>query len=269
MKDQALRFSIKFFLSVIAVAFAAQIIVTLTDARFGDHIRQVAPAFGVAIAIVLLGGYRYLPSVFIGALLPTVFAEDAYLLVLSMPIGVTLTAALSYRILTWVKVEFRIESIRDTIFIILLGFVVSTFFGVMLQTLFICSSNSTELWNSFLPILMTNWLSATVGSVIVAPFILTWANPGGFHLTGRQSLELFGWLASLLLFGHITFQNWAPTDTLFYPMELAIFPIMAWAAIRFGLRGATAGVLALALLAGWEIYQSAFRARPWYESKSG
>lgn len=253
MKNKALRFSLKFFLSVVAVAFAAQITVTLTDARFGDHIRQVAPAFGVAIAIVLLGGFRFLPAVFIGALLPAVFAEDAYLLVLSMPVAVTFSAAFSSFFLRWIKVDINMERIRDTIYIILVGFALSSFFGSVLQTLFICGGSSAHAWDSFLLVLMTNWLSAAVGSIIISPFILTWANPGGFRLTGRQSLELFGWFGSLLLFGHITFQNWAPTDTLFYPMELAIFPIMAWAAFRFGLRGATAGVLALALLAAWEI----------------
>ena len=50
-------------------------------------------------------------------------------------------------------------------------------------------------------------------------------------------------------FAYVTLKNWAPVDTLYYPMELAIFPIMAWAAIRFGLRGASAGVLLLALVA--------------------
>lgn len=253
MKNKALRFSLKFCLSVIAVAFAAQITVTLTDARFGEHIRQVAPAFGVAIAIILLGGYRFLPAVFIGALLPAVFAEDSFLLILSMPFAVTFSAALSCRVLEWLKIDYRMERIRDTIYIILIGFVVSSFFGALVQSLLICSGSAVFMWSSFLPILMTNWLSAVVGSIIIAPFILTWVNPGGFHLTGRQGLELFGWLAALLLFGHVTFQNWAPTDTLFYPMELAIFPIMAWAAIRFGLRGATTGVLVLALLAAWEI----------------
>lgn len=69
----------------------------------------------------------------------------------------------------------------------------------------------------------------------------------------RQFFEVLLWFAALITFGHVTFQNWAPTDTLLYPMELAIFPIMAWSAFRFGLRGASAGVLALALLAGWEL----------------
>jgi len=253
MKTNALRFGLRFILSVFAVAFAAQIAVTLTDARFGEHIRQVAPVFGVAIAIVLLGGYRYLAAVFIGALLPEVFVEQKYLLTVSMPFAVTVTSALAYRVLTFLNVEFKMERIRDAFQIIFVGFVASCLLGAVVQTLFLCSENALVAWNQFMPLLLTNWLSATMGSIIVAPFILTWANPGGFRLAGRQGLEVCLWFLILLLFGYMTFQNWAPNDTLLYPMELAIFPIMAWAAIRFGLRGASAGVLALALLAGWEI----------------
>ncbi|HKK17173.1 MAG TPA: ATP-binding protein, partial [Opitutales bacterium] len=105
----------------------------------------------------------------------------------------------------------------------------------------------------FVNLTFSNWLAAAVGTIIVAPFIQTWANPVSFRLGSKQLLEVFLWFVALISFGHVTLKNWAPTDTLLYPMELAIFPIMAWSAFRFGLRGASAGVLALALLAGWEL----------------
>lgn len=253
MKNKALRFGLKFFLSAVMVAFAAQITVTLTDVRFGEHIRQVAPVFGVAMAIVLIGGYKYLPAVFIGALLPSVFVESSYLLVLSMPFSVTISSALAYRLLSLLAVEFKMERIRDALIVIFVGFLICTGCGAILQTMFLCTGDALVPWERFSSLFFTNWLSASVGAIIVAPFILTWSNPEGVRLSGRQGVEVVSWFLALLLFGHITFQNWAPTDTLYYPMELAIFPIMAWSAIRFGLRGASAGVLALALLAAWEI----------------
>ena len=98
---------------------------------------------------------------------------------------------------------------------------------------------------------MTNWLAAAVGSIISLPFILVWAQPKAVDLSSRQMLEVLVWILTLICFAMVTFQNWAPTDTLLYPMELAIFPIMAWGSIRLGLRGASAGVLVLALVAAW------------------
>ncbi|MDQ8194266.1 ATP-binding protein [Coraliomargarita sp. SDUM461004] len=253
MKNPSLRFALKFLFSVLAAAFAAQITVTLTDDRFGESVRQVAPAYGVAIAIVMLGGYRYLPAVFIGTLIPAIFEKQAYLLILSMPFAVTVTSALAYRLMAILKVDYRMERIRDALLIIFVGFILSTILGAVVQTLFFLSSLAINFEGHFVPLLWTNWLSASVGAIIATPFLLTWANPSKFRLAANQGVEVCLWFVTLLLFGHITFQNWAPSDTLFYPMELAIFPIMAWSATRFGLRGASAGVLALALLAGWEI----------------
>ena len=253
MNTKTLRFILKFALSVLAVAFAAQIAVSLTGERFGEHIRQVAPAYGVAIAIVLLGGYRYLPAVFIGAMLPALFVEQTYVLILGKPLAVTMTAAIAHQVLAILKVDSRMERIRDALQVVFVGFILCTSFGAAAQALSVCGGEALVAWRDFLPLMMTQWLSASVGAVIVSPFILTWAQPGGFHLAARQGLEVIGWFLTLILFGHATFQNWAPMDTLLYPMELAIFPIMAWGAIRFGLRGATAGVLALAILASWEI----------------
>lgn len=255
MKNNALRFGLRFIFSAFLVAFAAQINVTLADGQFGDHIRQIAPVFGVSIAIVLLGGYRYLLAAFIGALLSSAFVEQNFLLVISLPLSVTLSAAFAYYVLSILRVDISMERIRDTMHIIIFGFIISPFFGAGLHTVFLCAGDDLIAWNQFATILMANWLSASMGAIIVTPFILIWANPGGFRLAGHQAVEVGLWFAGIVVFGHMTFQNWAPTDTLFYPMELAIFPIMAWAAIRFGLRGTSAGVLALAILAGWEIFQ--------------
>jgi PAS domain S-box-containing protein len=253
MKQQVFRFWLRFVGSILVVALMAQITVTLTDARFGEHIRQVAPVYGVGIAILLLGGYRYLAAVFLGALIPTIYVESHILLTLSLPLGVTLSSALSYQVLRWLKVRFEMEHIHDTLVILFVGLIACSLLGACIQTVVFCIVGEPDLWQQFNAILMSNWLSASVGAVIVAPFILTWTNRGGFRLGIRQCVEVVVWFAALLTFGHVTFQNWAPTDTLLYPMELAIFPIMAWASFRLGLRGASAGVLALALLAGSEI----------------
>lgn len=256
MKKDALRFglySLKFILSVLAVAFAAQLTVTLTDDSFGAYIRQVAPVFGVAISLVLLGGYRYLVPIFLGALLPSYFSDQSYLVSFSLPVAVTSAGAGAHWALAALRVDSKIERIRDALLLIFVGLISSCALGAVLQTLLLCWGTPSVEWRECSSLVFIHWLSASVGAVITAPFILTWARPTKYRLYGAQGVELILWFSTLLFFGHVTFQNWAPTETLLYPMELAIFPIMAWAAIRFGLRGASAGVLALALLAGYEI----------------
>lgn len=253
MKKRDFIFSINCILSVLCVAFAAQIAVIVADPRFGDQINQIAPVFGVAFGIVWIGGLRYLPAVFIGALLPAFFTEQNMLMMLSVPVAVTAASAFSLRILQSLDVRMHMERIRDALLIIFCGVILSTFFGSIIESVFQCRSTGGIDWGDFRALFLTNWLAATVGSIIVTPFILAWADRTGFKLGGGQFFEVLVWFTVLAFFGSMTFQNWAPTDVLFYPMELAIFPIMAWASIRFGLRGASAGVLVLALLAVWAL----------------
>lgn len=253
MDKKILRTGVSFILAALAAAFASQIAVALADARYDERINHVAPVFGVAIAIVLVGGYRYLPAIFIGTLIPPAFAETDFFTILSAPVGAVAAATLSRRVLLALRVDAMMEHIRDAFLVLFWGALVGTLLGALIQSVFLCSGPHAIPWQEFGGLFLSNWLSAAVGTIIVAPFIETWANPVGFRLGTKQMLEVALWFLALITFGHVTFRNWAPTDTLFYPMELAIFPIMAWAAFRFGLRGASAGVLALALLAGWEL----------------
>jgi signal transduction histidine kinase/CheY-like chemotaxis protein/integral membrane sensor domain MASE1 len=246
-------FGLNCILSVLSVAFAAQIAVLVADPRFGEHINQIAPVFGVAFGIIWLGGLRYLPAVFVGALLPALIVEDNILMLLSVPCATVAASALSLRFLESLRVRFSMERIRDAFLILFCGIILSTCFGAVIESVFQCRSTGGIRWEDFHDLFLTNWLAAAVGSIIITPFILAWGDRSGFRLCARQLIEVCVWFSILTLFGLVTFQNWAPTDVMLYPMELAIFPIMAWAAIRFGLRGASAGVLVLALLAVYSL----------------
>lgn len=253
MLKQISLYLFKSFLIFVAVAFSAQIAVVLADPFFQGKINLIAPVFGVGLGVTLIGGFRYLPAVFIGTMLPPYYAEHAWQLTVGMPMAVLVASWVGYLLLRWLRVNLEFERIRDTFLIIFCGVGVSSFFGALVESLFyLWQETAMSTW-AFRNLLLTNWLAAGVGSVIVLPFILTWSHSSGFRMGVRQILEVFVWFATLIVFGLVTFQSWAPTDTLLYPMELAIFPIMAWAAIRFGLRGASAGVLVLALLAAWTL----------------
>ncbi|CAA6677947.1 Unannotated [Lentimonas sp. CC4] len=253
MKRRDLRFWVNYFLAFLSVAFAAQVAVVVADPQFGDHINQIAPVFGVAMGIVWVGGLRYVPAVFFGALLPAVFTGHHLLMMLSVPLAVLASAILSQRLLHQLHVHINMTRIRDALIIIFCGILISTCFGAIIESVFQCHSHGGISWEEFTPLYLTNWLAAGVGSIIIIPFILAWADRDGFSLKGAQFLEVGVWLLTLVGFGMVTFLNWAPTDVLLYPMELAIFPIMAWSAIRFGLRGASAGVLVLAMTAVWAL----------------
>lgn len=88
----------------------------------------------------------------------------------------------------------------------------------------------------------TWWLGDLGGALLVAPFLLVFA--GGMPSTrGRERLlEGAGLLAALALVSWFVFSD--PTDRTFL-----IFPVLAWAALRFRQAGVTAGSLIVAAVA--------------------
>lgn len=253
MNSKFPRTGVNYLLVALTAAFASQIAVALADVRYDERVNHIAPIFGIAISIVLVGGYRYLPAIFIGAVIPGALVKGDIFSILSAPLAAIAAATVARRILVALRADITMERVRDAFLVLFWAAAAATLVGALVQSVFLCSGPNAIPWPEFGGLTLSNWLSAAVGTIIVAPFIQTWANPVGFRLGSRQLVEVFIWFVALISFGHVTFRNWAPTDTLLYPMELAIFPIMAWSALRFGLRGASAGVLALALLAGWEL----------------
>ncbi|WP_269523361.1 ATP-binding protein [Coraliomargarita parva] len=252
MKKRGFLFALKFLLVLLGVAFSAQIAVSLADPRLENNVNQLAPVFGVSLGIVLVGGYRYLPAVFLGALLSGNITGGGLSVVFSVPLAATLTAGIGRRFVrTFIPAELDMERMRDTLIVLFGGAICVTFIGVLLEVSLLSVAGHQFEQVGFREVFLMHWLAASVGAIITVPVLVSWSHRGGFRLGSGRLCEVMLWFATLLVFGYITFRNWAPTDVLLYPMELAIFPIMAWAAVRFGMRGASAGVLALALLAAW------------------
>lgn len=245
--------ALKPLITVLAVAFATQVAVVLASPEYRELVNSLSPVFGVAVGIAFVGGLRFLPWIFIGALVPSVYAYDSVYLVLSVPLATLVSSAIAVVLLRWFKVGTDMQRIRDTLLLFTITGLVGAFLGAAVQSLLICLEDVALVWGRFTNLLMTNWLAAAVGSIMVFPFILAWSHQEDFKLGLRQLFEVLLWFLVLVTFGWVTFENWSPTDVLLYPMELAIFPIMAWGAIRLGLRGASAGVLVLALIAAYEL----------------
>lgn len=64
MKFVRFNYALYSLLVTIIVAFSAQIAVSLADPEYQEVVNQLAPVFGVALGILLVGGYRYIPWIF-------------------------------------------------------------------------------------------------------------------------------------------------------------------------------------------------------------
>ncbi|MEM8867596.1 MAG: ATP-binding protein [Verrucomicrobiota bacterium] len=245
--------AIQFVSTILFVLFATYFEFALPAQPGAAQVHQISPVYGVAVGVVLACGYRLIAGVFFGALLACAFQYESLFTMLSLPLGLVVAATFGRWIADRFSLQTSLDRVRDCMILFILGFIGASFLGTLTQSGFLLLDRSIGSLREFGRVLTDEWLAAIIGMITVAPFILSWMGQGGFRLTLRQSVEVFVWLITLVIFASVTFQNWAPVDTLFYPMELAIFPIMVWAATRFGLMGASAGALLLMMTAIWEL----------------
>ena len=152
------------------------------------------------------------------------------------------------------RLQFRpsMERLRDVVIFLGLGCVGFSAISAGITSVVLLRYGFAD--NAFaVDLFASRFMADAIGILVLAPILLVWFTKTRINWYNRQSFEVLLWLAMLIFIGAMVFRNWAPIDTLRYPMELTMFPLMAWAAVRFGQRGSSVGVLIVAILALWEL----------------
>ena len=211
------------------------------------------PPAGLALVLLLLGGRSHLVVIFLGAFTVRLFEGGEFPDALIFGAAYSLAAYVGYFVLRrGFGFNNQLERIVDVSAFLVFGVVLAPVLSSLLTTASICLF-TPAFCPGFWQLFPVRWLSDALGVLVLAPFLLVWHSRTRINWRNEQGLEVLIWLAILLLLGALVFRNWAPTDTLRYPMELAMFPVMAWAAVRFGQRGATLGILLVSMMAVWEL----------------
>ncbi|MGJ3241672.1 MAG: ATP-binding protein [Opitutales bacterium] len=212
------------------------------------------PASGLILALTVLAGWRLLPGLALGLLVGVWGDHPGWLASLwqwmAYMVGPVLGAWLLRAVLPF---QSAMERIVDLFLLLGGGLLLPVFLSGSLASAGVCLLVPGVPWSEFGRLFLAQGLAHGLGILFLSPIVLVWSARTRINWNNRQLLEVLVWLGTLICFSFIIFTNWAPTDTLNYPLELALFPIMAWGAIRFGQRGASTGVVILAILATWEL----------------
>jgi diguanylate cyclase (GGDEF)-like protein/PAS domain S-box-containing protein len=98
---------------------------------------------------------------------------------------------------------------------------------------------------------LTWWLGDAAGVLIFTPLLLAWGRQ--LSVSWRPARLAEGLLLSLVLVftTQLVFGGWFSFASNHYPLAFLPLPVLMWAALRFGRRGATAGIALTAVLAIW------------------
>lgn len=209
---------------------------------------------GIALAAVLLLGYRVWPSIFVGAFLVNLTTAGTVLTSLGIAGGNTLEALLGAALVNqFAGGRNAFERPGDTFRFALLAGLLSTALSAFLGVTNLALAGLAR-WDDYRSIWLTWWLGDMAGAVIIAPVLVLWFGQPGVQWSRASKLEIGTLLVALLAVGVLVFR--APLLALgldSHPLKFLCMPLLAWAAIRFDQRITAVAILELAAIAVWAL----------------
>ena len=233
-------------------------IVYVAAARLGLKIGPVSgfatlvwPPTGIALAALLLRGVRLWPAVLLGALVANLLSGASFPVASGIGIGNTLEAVLAAFLLRRVfRIHLELDRLVDVLALIALAAGLSTLVSATVGLLalraggIVQPGHLAETWRAW-------WVGDALGDLVVAPFLLTWSGAGALTAFPRRTLEVAALAVVAVGVSSFLFLVGPPLDPAPVRQAYILFPLLIWAAIRFGPRGGTATILVISVFAIW------------------
>jgi PAS domain S-box-containing protein len=216
------------------------------------RVALVWPPAGIALAAILLFGYRFWPGVALGAVLFSFMNGMPFgFFTLGTAIGNTMGAIVCAFLLNkFIAFDKAMERTRDVTGYIGLACFLGTTVNAAFNVVSLAYSGVVK-WDDLFTTTLVWWVPNALAGLVVAPFIITWATPSAIRWNVRLMAEAAICAAGLVAGTLISFNSWFVYGIQNYPLAYLPFPFLVWGALRFGQRGATTGTL---LVSGLAIY---------------
>ena len=214
-------------------------------------VTAVWPPTGIALAGLLILGYRYWPAVLFGAFLVNWDNSGIVGASIGIAIGNTLEALLgAFLVNRYASGRRALENPVDVAKFSLLagtfGPALSASIGVLTLVL-----GGLARATEFSSIWFTWWMGDMAGALIVAPFLLLWFSKEPLKWKDRQFFEAGAYILMLVLVSKMVFGQAYFLGISNAPLDFLFLPILLWVAFRFGRREAITAVVLVFGMAVW------------------
>jgi PAS domain S-box-containing protein len=210
----------------------------------------VWPPAGIALAALLLLGYRAWPAIFVGAFLVNVTTAGNVATSLGVGSGNTLEALCG----AWLVNRFvggttafdRPQRVFKFALAAMVATIISPAFGVTSLAL-----AGFADWTNYGAIWLTWWLGDITGDLLIAPLIILWSIASKRRWNRREAVEVGVLLLLLFVLGEAVFGGWLTISAKDYPIAFICGAIVIWTAFRFTQRETATGIFILSAIAIW------------------
>jgi PAS domain S-box-containing protein len=240
-------------MAVLAICYFGFAHLGLRWATVGGSVTPIYPAAGIAMAGLLLGGLRLWPAIVIGRMLAFWFDDQTEPLWMQLVVSLGTTGsavAAAYGMQRWGKFNHALTNLSDVLWLVLWGAILTPVIGATVGMVAIALAFHRSFDQASMGWLNW-WIGNVTGILIVTPLLLVWARDSRPVQTRYYWPHFTTCLATTGVLSWLAFQ---PNHSVFFPSWL-IFPVLIWAALAFGVRGAATTVPIVAVAAVWGAMQ--------------
>ena len=244
---------------VVALVYFAAARLSLLMALESTNASPIWPSSGIALAAVLLRGYRIAPGILAGAFMANLpvlgnigFSFTASLAAaLLTALGNTLEALVGAALIRrYSRDRFSFDTLNGTLVFVVCGALLAAMPGALIGAG--SFSAFAADWSRFLHTLVTWWLGDATGIILFAPPILCWTRWNPAEALRGRGLEVVLALTLLLFVSALAYLE----D---FPVKFLIVPVFLWVVLRLGFFEVC---LSLVLVSGIAIYGTLRAAGP-------
>ena len=210
----------------------------------------VWPPAGIALAALLLLGYRAWPAIFVGAFLVNVTTAGNVATSFAIATGNTLEvlagAWLVNRFAGGTNVFDRPQGVFKFALAAAISTIISPAFGV--TSLAVAGFAD---WANYGAIWLTWWLGDATGDLVFTPLVLLWSVASKRHWNKKEAAEVGALLLLLVLLSGFVFGGQLEISARNYPIAFICGPVVIWTAFRFTQRETATGIFILSGIAVW------------------
>jgi len=210
----------------------------------------VWPPAGIALAALLVLGYRAWPAIFVGAFLVNVTTAGNVATSLAVASGNTLEAVCGAWLVNRFAGGTTVFDRPQGVFKFALAAAVSTIISPAFGVTSLALAGFAD-WTNYGAIWLTWWLGDTTGDLLIAPLIILWSIASKRRWNRREAFEVGILLLLLFVLSEAVFGGWLTISAKDYPIAFICGAIVIWTAFRFTQRETATGIFILSAIAIW------------------
>jgi signal transduction histidine kinase len=247
---QSRRFSELGLIGILTVAYFIAGKLGLMLASLHASASPVWPPAGIALAALLLFGYRAWPAIFVGAFLVNVTTTGNVPTSFAIATGNTLEALVG----AWLVNRFaggitafdRPQGVFKFALAAAFSTIISPAFGVTSLGL-----AGLADWTNYGAIWLTWWLGDATGDLVFTPLVLLWIVASKRSWNKKEAAEVGALLLLLVALSWVVFGGRFEISSRNYPIAFICGPVVIWTAFRFTQRETATGIFILSAIAVW------------------